>query len=115
MTVQDKIKIYNKLLAGLSKGVMIAAMLQEDGDPDELAKLEKRNAELADQAAKLRREIAKDWAGETEDLLASIGAANDRLQDRIRRIERDIAKAEDLVKALGHVDDLINIAKGVFL
>ena len=115
MTLQDKVKIYNKLLASLSKGVKLAALLEEKGETGRLNDVEQRNDRLAEEAAKLRRGIARTWQGETEKILDDIGDNNERLQDRIRDIERNLAIAERVVKALGYLDDLIEIARGVLV
>jgi hypothetical protein len=113
MTLQSKVDIYNKLLAGLSKGVKLAAVLQQKGDATEYKAAVKKNEELAQLAAKLRSSINKDWSIGATKVLADIQASSGKLQGQIREIEQTIAKGQKVVKALGYVDDLIEVAKAV--
>lgn len=113
MTIPQKVAIYNKLLAGLSKGVKLAALLARQGKTQDRKQVERRNDQLAEQAAKLRRAIHEEWRGQAEKTVEEIRELNGKLQSRIRSIEDTIATADKVVKALGHLDDLIGIAKKV--
>ena len=75
--------------------------------------VEARNDELATQAAKLRVNIHKNWTSQAQKVIGQIRQTNSRLQERIRDIQETIKKAEKFVKALGYIDDLIDIAKKV--
>ncbi len=113
MTIQQKVQIYNALLAGLSKGVKLAAELDRKRKTAERKKVEARNDELAAQAAKLRVKIHKNWTSQAQKVIDQIRQTNSRLQERLRDIQETIKKAEKFVKALGYIDDLIDIAKKV--
>jgi hypothetical protein len=113
MTLKDKVEIYNKLLAGLSKGVKLAAILKKKGDTADYNGVVKKNEDLAKRAAKLRSNIHKDWKVNSTKVLADIRSSSSKLQGQIRQIEKTIAKGEKVVKALGYIDDLIQVAKTV--
>ncbi len=113
MTLSQKVQIYNVYLASLSKGVKLAALLRSRGDGEEVAEVEKRNQRLAKLAADFRRSLAKEWHGKAKLLLNDIRAENEKLQRRIRKIETSISRAENVVKALGHIDGLVGIGKRI--
>ena len=113
MTLQQKVQIYNALLAGLSKGVRLAAELDREGKTAERKEVEARNDDLATKAAKLRVNIHKNWRSQAQRVIDQIRKTNSRIQERIRDIQETIEKAEKFVKALGYIDDLIDIARKV--
>jgi len=113
MTLDDKVKIYQQLVAALSKGVRLAALLDRDGTPAEQSKVKTKNEALAREAARIRRAIHENWKGGAATILEGISTASRRLQDQIRAIESTRQTAGRVVKALGYVDDLIAIAARV--
>lgn len=113
MTLRQKVTIYNKLLAGLSKGVKLAALLAREGRTAEKKEVERKNEELARQAAALRRRIHEDWQVEARRTLERVRAVNGKLQARVRAVEKAVTTAETVVSALGYLDDLIGIARKV--
>jgi hypothetical protein len=113
MTLKKKIEIYNMLLAGLSKGVKFAAILKKKGSAADYKNAIQRNDDLAKRAAKLRRDINKDWKIGADTVIKNIKKSNDRLQGQIRKIEKSVAKGQTVVKALSYVDGLIDTAKTV--
>ncbi len=116
MNLPEKVMVYQTVLASLSKGVYLAAVLREqDADEGDITKVEQRNQKLAKAAAKLREGLVKDWIGQAETLRSQIRETNSKLQGQIRQIERQTDIAERIVKALGFLDDIINITKGVLV
>ena len=114
MNLVEKVMVYQTVLAGLSKGVYLAAVLREqDANEAEITKVEQRNKKLAQAAAKLREALVKDWVGEAAMLRDQIRETNSKLQDQIRQIKRQMDNAERVVKALGYLDDIINVAESV--
>lgn len=113
MTLDEKVKIYQRVVAALSKGVKLAALLDRDGTPAEQAAVRRKNEALAREAARIRRAIHQDWRGGAAAILDGIGTASSRLQEQIRAIETTRKTAERAVRALGYVDDLIAIAARV--
>lgn len=113
MTLQKKVEIYKKLLAALSKGVKLAAVLKKDGSTADYREAVKKNEELAKQASRIRKNIHKTCSLQAGVVLAKIRKSGGQLQEQIRQIEKTIATAERVGKALGYVDDLIDVAKTV--
>jgi hypothetical protein len=113
MTLDEKIDIYHRLLAGLAKGVKLAALFDEAGLAQQSKRIQIENQKLAKVAADLRHNISGAWKGQAATVVAGLKEASDQLQKQIKSLENTIANAEKAVKVLGYVDDLIEIAKKV--
>ena len=113
MKLAKKVEIYNALLAGLSKGVRLAADLRDASKDDEADQVERKNNTLASESARLRRNIRSAWNGQAATVLGEIRSSNQKLQRQIRSIRDQIDSAERFMKALGTLDELIAIAAKV--
>jgi hypothetical protein len=113
MTYREKLKVYRQLLASMSKGVQLAALLSEEGREDEAEEVARGNQKLAREVAKLRRSLTADWQGSARKVLKGIRAENAKLQRRIRKVERSLDTAQDIAKAVGYLDEVVGIARKV--
>lgn len=113
MTLNQKVDIYKKLVAALGKGVKLAAVLDRLGETAERKKVEKRNEELAGLAGRIRKKIQKSWNIGAKTTLKKIHSSSKKLQTQIASMEKTKKTAGKVVKALGFIDDLIEIAKQV--
>jgi hypothetical protein len=113
MTYGEKLKIYRKMLASLSKSVQLAALLREQGRPEEAERVARKSQQLAQETAKLRKGITAQWRGRAEEWLDEIRAENSKLQRRIRKVEQSLDTARDIVRALGYVDEIIGFARKI--
>jgi hypothetical protein len=113
VTLNQKVEIYTKLVAGLGKGVKLVAVLDRLGSTAERKEVEKSNEELAKQAGALRKKIQKQWNVQAKTTLEKIQASSAKLQRQIRSIEKTRKTGEKVVKALGFIDELIDLAKTV--
>ncbi len=55
----------------------------------------------------------RNWRGQAKDLLDDIHATNTRLRRAIRAVERDMKRADNIVKALGYLDNVIARATAI--
>ena len=113
MKLNEKVDIYNKLLAALAKGVKLAAILNEKSDAANYTAALKKNDELANLAKKLREQIGKDWKIGAAKVLSEIRSSSGKLQSQIGAIEKTIGTGQKVVTALGYVVDLIAVARAV--
>lgn len=113
MKLNEKVDIYNRLLAALGKGVKLAAVLDEKNDAANLGAALKKNDELANLAKQLREKIGKDWKIGAAKVLSDIRSSSGKLQSQIGAIEKAIGTGQKVVTALGYVDDLITVARAV--
>jgi hypothetical protein len=113
MTKEQKRSLLRALGTSYGKGTDLAALLWLQGKEEEARSVEHRNAELRRAIDRLRRDIWKAWHGRAEALQARIGSLNRKLQTRIRQIEKAIGAAQELVKALRVLDEVIEITVAV--
>lgn len=113
MTLNQKLEIYKKLVSALGKGVKLAAVLNAMGQAEECKQVERKNEELAKRAAMLRKKIQKKWNVRAKKTLAEIQSSSSRLQTQIRSIEKTKKTGEKVVRAIGFIDDVIDVAKTV--
>lgn len=113
MRLGQKIAIYQKLVAGLSKGVHLAAVLGELGEAEDQERVEGKNEELAETAAQLRQQIQKQWNAQAKSTIDGIRDSSAKLQEQIRKIETTKETGQKVVKAIGYLDDLIELAAKV--
>lgn len=113
MTLNQKVDIYKKMVSALGKGVKLAAVLDDLGKTEERKQVEKKNEELATQAAELRKNIQMQWNVQAKKMLEAIQASSSKLQTQIRNIENTKEIGEKFVKAIGFIDDVIDVAKTV--
>jgi archaellum component FlaC len=113
VTLNQKVNIYKKLVAALGQGVKLAAVLDRLGETVEYKKVEKRNEVLAKQASTLRKGIQKSWDLQAQEILKNIKAHSAGLEAKIKSIEKTKKVGGKIVKALGYIDKLIDIAKTV--
>ena len=113
MTLNQKVAIYKQLVPGLGAGVKLAAVLDELGKTAERKRVEKKNQVLATAASNLRKKIQKSWDLEAKKILKGIKGQSANLEAQIKRIQKTKETAGKVVKALGYIDELIDLAKTV--
>lgn len=81
------------------------------GDDTSALKLEKKNKELSKLIDKLIIAAVENWLLDAKKVTANIKKSNTSLQRSITSIKKKKNIGDNLVKALGLVDDVISIAK----
>jgi hypothetical protein len=110
VTRREKLDIYRKVVAALAKGIQISAFLGEEGRDAEQQEVDLRNEELAEEAARLRRAVHQAWTADYDALRTSIARVSSNLQGDLRDIERRIAIGEKVVRAIGRLEELVELA-----
>jgi hypothetical protein len=111
MTMKEKLALLRQLNATRSKTLHLELELEaheEDATAVVVAK-----AKLDKQIEVLRKALHGEWQGRAAQIQDELSAANGRLQATIRDIEKDMNRAEKIVKAVGQVDDIIAKAKAL--
>ena len=67
------------------------------------------NRRLAKRIDELREQLHDNWTGDTEELAAKLRAVSNRLQASIRKIERNVDVARNIVKTVGYVDVVLEL------
>jgi hypothetical protein len=109
MTKEQKRSLLRALGTSYGKGTDLAAVLWLQGKEEEARSVERKNADLRRALDRLRRETWREWGGRAAALQARIASLNRKLQNRIRKIEREIRVGQGFVKALSLLDEVIEI------
>lgn len=80
------------------------------GDVHSASQIGAKNKVLRKQIDNLIIEAMKDWLKDAQEVTANIKTANKALQTSITNVKNKKAAGENIVKALGLVDDVISIA-----
>ena len=109
----EKLDVIKKLQAIRDKLDRLFLPLTFGGHADEAVKVEAKSQELGDQISDLLGQVIDEWVGSAQSVVDKLRKANDKLQANVREIEKDTDTAKNVVKLLGHVDDVIAIAAKV--
>lgn len=103
--------LVDSLMVTLAKTNRLEIVLRFQGEGKEATKVQARGKELSKQIDKLLAKIMLDWLGQAAALETSIKATNTKLQGAIRDIKKKIQVAQRVIKAIGHIDDVIDFGK----
>jgi ubiquinone biosynthesis protein UbiJ len=110
MTEENKQEVIQRLLIGKQKAHILETSLRFKGEGDEADKVAQKASELSNQIDTLLAQVLDDWLGQTDAIIQGIKKSNTSLQQSIRKIQQGVKTTENLVKAIGFLDDLIAIA-----
>jgi hypothetical protein len=111
MTQEEKEAILDQHLICSRKADHLEITLIFQGKTDEAEQVGDKNKLLRDEIDALLGSLMDEWLGQAELVGHDLRLANTNLQRRIKDIKDKINVAENVVKALGYIDDVIRIAK----
>lgn len=99
----------------LQRSQKLEFRLRFEGDSVNASALETKNKELRRQIDKLIVKAIENWLKDAQVVTNDIKRANTDLQRAITNVKNKKQEADNIVKALGLVDDVISIAKSLLL
>ena len=109
MNARDKLRILRSLNVINGKYQMMEFTLEmNQEDP---AKIIAARKKLKRRIKDLRGQIHDKWTGAAGGILSNLGAASTKAQDALRAMDRDTKVAENVVKAVGNVDRVVETTK----
>jgi hypothetical protein len=108
---KEKQAVLRRLQITREKAMMLETSLRFQRRSAEAEQVHERNDQLSDEIDRLLKELMSQWLGEAEAVEGQLREANTSLQTAIRNVDRSIAVAKNVTKALGLVDDVIDIAR----
>lgn len=112
---QKKEDIIDRLLISHSKAQKLAITLKFAGEAAKAREIEEKKAQLSKKIDTLIAKAMRDWNTSAATHVEGIKAANTKLQASIKDIKKKIRVAQNIAKALDHLDDAIEIAGKVAL
>ena len=93
------------------KGQKLEINLRFKGKTSEADQVRAKCNELSDRIDDLITEVMKDWLRKADTLINEVKVLNSNLQSNIREIKKEIKMGEKIVKAIGYLDQAINLTK----
>jgi hypothetical protein len=81
------------------------------GKPDEADKIRPGNTRLSREIDILIGQMMDEWLGDADRTMKDLTAVNAKLEAAVAEIKKQINVAQNVVKALGLLDDAVAIAK----
>jgi hypothetical protein len=110
MSQEEKEKVLDRLSITKRYAHKLEIRLRFKGDEDRAAKVRARSERLSKKIDKLLAALMTDWMGSSEVTTKSLETMNQDILAVIEEIKDEIDVAKKVVKALGYLDDAINIA-----
>jgi len=110
MTQEEKTDVIDDLNEAYGRAKRLESILILKGKTDEANDLAVKNDKLLESINQLLGQSLDAWLADSVNMAASLKNANDDLKSRIDDIKKDIDTAENIVKAVGFIDDAVEIA-----
>jgi hypothetical protein len=107
---ETKQEIVQRLLVTKQRGHSLEITLRFKGKVDEADKVAASTAELSRRIEILLGQIIDEWLAQGADIVEEITRVNARLQNSITAIKKGVQTAQNVVKAIGFIDDAVGIA-----
>lgn len=106
----DKEALIDALLESKRKGFRLEISLRFQGKNAEADKVKAKTRKLSRTMDNLLSQAMQSWLGNATVLRQTMTKTNANLQASIRDIKKKIEVAENIVKAIGYLDDAIKLA-----
>jgi hypothetical protein len=113
MSDQRKQATLNELNATYSQLTNAKLRLEFAGKNDEADEVSGSAEKVRQEIDRLRGEVADRWTDDTQALIQEIRDCNSTVEGYIQEIQSDIQTAQNVVKLVGAVDDIIGRVKQV--
>jgi len=110
MTISEKNELLDRLSVCYNRTNYLKILCEEKNKPDEAAKLEKLKERLKLKIDGLLRDLYQNWIGSANELKIDLDKSNIELDKCIKEIEGDIETAQNIIKGIGYIDDVIKQA-----
>ena len=111
----SKEEIIQRLLVTKQKAHALEVRLLLSDKEDDAKKVAKKSKALTRQIDKLLGQVMDEWQGQATKIIMDIKTGNAALQNSITNIKKNVKTAQNIVKAIGLIDDAIAIAKNLTL
>jgi hypothetical protein len=110
METNEKNKLLDELSVSYNRANYLAVLCNEKNKKPEAVQAERRKKRLKGEIDGLLRDIYLAWIGDANVLRDKITTNNDEIDKCIQKIQSDVDTAQNIVKAIGYLDDIIAIA-----
>jgi hypothetical protein len=109
----EKEKVLESLTAAHRQGQLAEVSLRLQERPDEAEKIKPGNTRLSTEIDTLIGQMMDEWLGDADRTMKDLTTANAKLEAAVTKIKKQINVAQNVVKTLGLLDEVVTIAKKV--
>lgn len=109
----DKLAIIQCLLVTKQKAHVLEISLRFESRSNEAEQVARKAKELSDQIDRLLGQVMGTWLDQAATILQKIEQANASLESSIQEIQDEVEVAENVVKAIGYIDDAVVVASKI--
>jgi seryl-tRNA synthetase len=110
MSFDEKMKAIHSFQVCLQRSQKLEMILRFRKNTDKVKEIEEKNKNLTKKIDKLIIEIMIEWLMNAQETTINIKKINTNIERSITQIKKKKKEAENIVKAIGFIDDVINIA-----
>jgi len=111
----EKQEVIESLLDARQLAQSLEFFLRSQGRTQEADRVWEDNQRLQVEIDTLIGRTMDEWGKEAEAITATLNVAVDQLSEAIKKIKQKIQVAENVVKAIGLIDEILKILKPLFL
>ncbi len=113
ISMTKKQEIIQQLLASKTKSYQAEVKLLLKRKPTEANEIKKHGKELSRKIDNLIAETMTDWTGNADKIISDVKLINKKVQRSINDINNSVNVAGNVVKLVGFIDDVVEIADGI--
>lgn len=110
MTIKEKNELLDRLSVCYNRANYCKMLCDEKGNKEQAAQCDRRKKRLMVEIDGLLQDLYQDWIGRAEQLKPKLDKANTEIDKLIEKIEKDIECAQNIVKIIGYIDDVVKLA-----
>jgi hypothetical protein len=113
ISMTKKQEIIQQLLASKTKAYQAEVKLLLKRKPEEADKIKDHGKELSRKIDDLISQTMSDWIGNGDTIINDVKSINSKIQRSIRGVQNDVNVANNIVKMVGFIDEVVEIVDGI--
>jgi hypothetical protein len=106
----DKLQLLNNVSNCINAAVYLKMWCDQNQDQTNSNNYEQRLKKLNAAYTKLSKALWQDWIGDAAAVKKNLQAATDNVNQSVKNVQSNVNTAQNIVKALGYLDQAIAIA-----
>jgi len=107
----EKLSLLDGLTACRRQSQLAEVSLRLEGHATEADRIRDKTADLSKQIDGLMAKMMNEWQGQAAACVTDVGTCTAALEQTVNDIKKQVKIAQNVVKAVGFVDDAVAIAK----
>ncbi len=113
ISMTKKQEVIQQLLAAKTKAYQAEVKLLLKRKPTEADEIKRHGKELSRKIDNLIAQTMAEWTGNAQKIIGDVRQINKKVQRSINDINNNVNVANNVVKLVGFIDDVVDIADGI--